>query len=66
MGYSFAWITRSLMHQQLVARRNAATATALCSERRRQREEVDAYLAAHRHGTADPARESDRRTRSSS
>ena len=50
MTYPFEWITKPLMHQQAVARRNAARATALCSERRREREEVDAYLTALRQG----------------
>jgi hypothetical protein len=45
--YTFTWITSPLRHQQAVARRNAARATAICSERRRQREEVEAYLSAH-------------------
>ena len=44
MTQPFAWITRSLRHQQDVARRNAAGASALCAEERRQREEVEEYL----------------------
>ena len=51
MRTSFIWIARPLLSQEQ-ARRNARRAALVCSQRRREREDVQHYLARHAWGTA--------------
>lgn len=51
MRTSFIWIARPLLSQEQ-ARRNARRAALVCAERRREREDVQRYLARHAWGAA--------------
>jgi hypothetical protein len=51
MRTSFIWIARPLLSQEQ-ARRNARRAALVCSQRWREREDVQHYLARHAWGTA--------------
>lgn len=44
---SFIWIAHPVMSSQERARRNARRAALICAQRRREREDVERYLAAH-------------------